>query len=681
MMRSFKSILLFILFITSTNASFAQVRGISYTLAPTAEYVFWNDKAGIDDGLLIGGKLGFGFGEFFELRGTYMQGSGLESNFENFGLTNYDADQFTTAEVNLRRYGGEVKANFSRGKLLPYITAGTGIQELHRSKAEETKQIYLSAGAGITLGIGDRFVLNLEARNTAYRYNTGRYLLTDANKANFGVSNFGFQREELNNWSGAASLQIYLGGRKPGELSELDKAYFDTFNGGAGGLNLGIEAIAGKINFADNLPYRDATMAGASAGFDIGPYVGIRGFYWKALEDGELTKFDDLAMYGGEVRMQLNSTGGLVPFLLIGGGQIDVGSEYESKPTNPTDTITTFLNNSEDKGFAMGGVGLLIPVGRNFKIFGSGRAILTSSAPINDLDAPEEIHNSWFWSAGIKLNFGKKKRDANAIYNQNISSAVEARQMENDAKADALRLDYENKILELENKVLEAYAENNIEKANILKQQKAEAEMIVEEIDKRNDKSTPQTNTNTDRTAMPNENTMQIGGQSIAIIPSNSVIQMSPAEFENLIEEILESTDPRLYSMGIPDQSYSNVYPGSYPSQDNQALMVRIKELEDKLNNTTKDESEMIKATEMEEEVAADLTKKEENSLIKMMYKLEEKLDTNNEEIQKMNARIVDLEKGKTNKKMKSKEEDSVEPIRLFKKKNKKKKEKKKEKE
>ena len=670
MMNSFKGLLLVILCIFCASNSFAQVRGISYTLAPTGEYVFWNDKAGLDDGLLIGGKLGFGFGEFFELRGTYMQGSALKSNFDNFGIENFDAEQFNSEEVNLIRYGGEIKANFSRGKLLPYITAGTGVQELHRTDADPTKQIYLSAGAGITLGIGDRFVLNLEGRNTAYRYNTGKYLLSPTNKTNLGLADFDFQMEDLSNWSGAASLQIYLGGRKPGELSELDKAYFDTFNGGSGGLNLGIEAIAGKINFHENLPYRDAWMAGGSAGFDLGPYVGVRGFYWKALEDGELTKFDDLAMYGGEVRMQLNSGGGMVPFLMIGGGKMDVGSNYESKIINPTDTTALFLSDADDTGFAMGGVGLLIPLGRNFKIFGSGRAILTSSAPIDNLDAPEEIHNSWFWSAGFKLNFGKKKRDANAIYNQNISSAVDARQKENDAKAEALTLEYENKILELENKVLEAYAENDLEKAAVLKQEKAEAEMIVDEIENRNEEA-PKTANTTNPNYTPQSQGMQIGGQNIAIRPSNSVIQMSPAEFENLIEEILESTDPRLYSMSFPEENYAS----TMPSQTNQALLMRIKELEDKLNNESS-ESETIAAPKLtEEDTAADLSKKEEKSLIKMMYKLEEKLDTNNEEIKKMNERIVDLEKGKTSKKMRKNEveQETVEPIKLFKRKKKKK--------
>ena len=66
--------------------SFAQVRGISYTLAPAGEYVWWNDKAGLEDNFLVGGKLGLGFGEFFELRGSYMQSNNLKTNFSKFGL-------------------------------------------------------------------------------------------------------------------------------------------------------------------------------------------------------------------------------------------------------------------------------------------------------------------------------------------------------------------------------------------------------------------------------------------------------------------------------------------------------------------------------------------------------------------------------------------------------------------
>jgi len=42
----------------------AQVQGISYTLSPSGEYVFWSKEAGLSDNFLVGGQLGFGFGQF-----------------------------------------------------------------------------------------------------------------------------------------------------------------------------------------------------------------------------------------------------------------------------------------------------------------------------------------------------------------------------------------------------------------------------------------------------------------------------------------------------------------------------------------------------------------------------------------------------------------------------------------
>ena len=41
----------------------AQVKDISVTFSPIGEYSFWDNKAGLEDGFLVGGKIGFGFGE------------------------------------------------------------------------------------------------------------------------------------------------------------------------------------------------------------------------------------------------------------------------------------------------------------------------------------------------------------------------------------------------------------------------------------------------------------------------------------------------------------------------------------------------------------------------------------------------------------------------------------------
>ena len=43
----------------------AQVSGISYTLSPTVENVWWDDQAGIEDGLDVWWKIWFGLWRIF----------------------------------------------------------------------------------------------------------------------------------------------------------------------------------------------------------------------------------------------------------------------------------------------------------------------------------------------------------------------------------------------------------------------------------------------------------------------------------------------------------------------------------------------------------------------------------------------------------------------------------------
>jgi len=675
-----KRLLILLLAVLSGSISYGQVAGISYTLAPSAEYVWWNNKAGLENSSLVGGKLGLGFGEFFELRGSYMQSLNLKNDFSGFDIPGYDADAFKASDVTLTRYGGEIKANLSRGKLLPFILLGTGVQSLELDGSDiKNEQIYLTAGAGITLGIADRFTLVLEARNNAYRFNSGFNLLSAQDKTDLNVTDNFFQRETLDNWSAGAALQFYLGGRKPGTMSELDKAYFDSFNGGLSGLNLGLEVVAGQMNFHKELSYRDTRILGASAGFDFGPYVGLRGFYWQGVENSWTTR-DDLAMWGGEMRMKLNTAGGLVPFIMLGGGMIDTKSDYEGREFIGSDSITVTATNIDDTPFAMGGAGLLIPISKNFKIFGSARAIITSQAPIDDLSAPEEVYTSWFYSAGVRLNFGKKRKSPEAIMNQQITDALDVQKAENDARAKKLKLDYEQKIIKLEQDLITAYENNDLEKAKLIKSKKAEAEKVVVELKKVDepiytDETTALTPTGTPNAPAPvNGSTPSLNNVTFA--PSNSEIRMSPAEFENLIEEILEGVESASYPTQMyPDyppqpqygqqygQQYRQQYPPPAPQPQATDKAARIQQLERELQ-TLKDEegADMEKMTEeMKEEGTSDVDSK----VMEKLYQLEEKLEANSKQMEVINKRL-NITEGV------EEEEKEVKRWRLFKKKKKK---------
>ena len=117
-----KIILVITFFLLITLKFSAQVKDISFTFSPSAEYTWWDNQAGFKDGALVGGKLGFGFGEYLELRGVYLQSLDLKTDFSDFGLTNFNESLFTSQDVKLTRWGGEFKANIGTKRYHNRIT-------------------------------------------------------------------------------------------------------------------------------------------------------------------------------------------------------------------------------------------------------------------------------------------------------------------------------------------------------------------------------------------------------------------------------------------------------------------------------------------------------------------------------------------------------------------------------
>ena len=341
---------------------------------------------------------------------------------------------------------------------------------------EATKQIYAQVGAGVKFSLGDRSTLMVEARNTRYNYNTVRNLLTDEDRADLGVVEDDIEVKEMRNWSLAASIQFYLGGRRPGTLSDLDKAYFRTFTDGLQGVRTPFEPTVSRMNFHEDLGFRNTWMLGASLGFDFNPYVGLRGFYMQGVEDGPVsTDFDPLSIYGGELRLNLNAAGsGLTPYLIAGGGNIRAGDDYVGR-----DSMMV-----ENQAFAMGGVGVSLPFSNRLKVFGNVRALLTSNTAIEDLQQTDDIQESWMTSFGVNLTLGKKAKSGNAFQLDMMEASRAEQRIANEMEQKALKEKYEAQILELEGKLNEAYAQKDIEEAAAIMKEKEFAEQVVEEIEK-----------------------------------------------------------------------------------------------------------------------------------------------------------------------------------------------------
>lgn len=597
----------------------AQVSGLSYTLSPAAEYVWWNDRAGIENNYLVGGKLGFGFGEYLELRATYMRSLDLQTDFSNFGIENFADDLFESRDAEIVRIGGELKANLSRGNLLPFVTIGTGVQSIELDGDEafmKNEQIFVNAGAGITLSIADRYNLLVQARNTQYRFNSIQNLLTPDDRTKLGIAEGTFGQEDLGNWSVEASLQFYLGGRRPGELSELDKAYFQSLNSGFRGLQGTIEPVVGNIDFNDMLPFRDTWLAGGSAGLNFGPFVELRGFYLQAMEDGDFgTSFDPLAVYGGELRMKLNAGGGLLPYLIVGGGNIDVQEDEYVARTIVMDGGQDSLLVAEDKGFVMGGLGLLLPISRNVNVFGSARALVTSAAEIDDIQQPDELNTSWMYNAGFRFTFGKRAQDPTRIVDNRMSDALAAQQSANDIEAENLKTRYEVRLIELERQLNDAYAEQDAVKAASIQREKAQAEEVIAELNRR---------------AANNGNSFNLNN-----IGSGGVVQMSPAEFENIIDEILDG-------MGAQGSRIAPQVQQQLSGTDKMEAILRQQETDRKMEEIEKQlfqigERQKSQDKEIRRQLNDDLNEFSRR-MMNEMQRLNQKMDNTQQDIRRMNS-------------------------------------------
>lgn len=491
----------------------AQMKDVTVTIQPTATYNWFDTNTAIEDGIMWGGRLGFGFGEALELRGIYEKSVDLKNTVGDIDAFSQEfVDNFNSRDVDIRRIGGEFKANIpTRGTFVPYLTLGAGVQTLKvdttavgMTKNElKSEQIYANVGLGTQIRLGDRLFLNLEAKNTIFNMNPSNILYQsgqDQSEVEEWIGDDNDQR--MYNWSVLAGLQFYLGGRKPGEFSALDRAYYNKFSGGQSGFKLILEPSLAYVNFDNKTNLADTYFLGGKVGVDLNQYVGLRGYYYQSTQDEKIsTDWEDMAMYGGDFIAKLNVSRGLVPYITIGGGYLNVYDSYIGKDT---------ISGGNSGYFAKGGLGLNVPLGRNVEIFGDANLMYTSERATEDLENsinPDELRQHTMFNVGVRFQLGKRADDTDDILRQKIDDRV----------AERTQI-YQDSINALEAELAKAYEENDTEKA-------------VEIIEKKKDLEEKQAGEET-------------GARSIeerSVQPS--YIKMTPKELEELIEKVIRGVD------------------------------------------------------------------------------------------------------------------------------------------
>ena len=467
--------------ILGTNVS-AQVKDISFAIAPTAEYVWWNKKSAIENGFMAGGYVGFGFGRNLELLGSYSQSLGFKSTIDGFSAPDNIKNAFVSTDVDVRRWGGELKGNIPMAySFQPYVTLGSGIQTI---KANEVGQdaVYFTFGLGAKFNLARRLTLNVQAKGSRFNLDASNILHKTSEPRtstyNQWITN-NVSDKNMFNWSVGAGLQLYLGGRNPNELTELDHSYTNLKS-----FKFVLAPSLGYINFDNDNNFRNAYLAGASLGFDFTEYIGIRGFYYQAMNDEKISSsFDKLSLYGADFSARLNVSNGVVPYITVGGGYLKAGNGYQGK-------VATVEN--ESGIFAKGGVGLAIPLGKHLELFGAANMLYTTNNEnaTNALKSPDKLQTNILYNAGIRIKFAKENEKytyqdlVSQLHTPETNNVTEQTKVQTTTKVAPVSqkqkdIDYYNtQIATVEKQIQNAYRQNDINNASLLLKEKKKWEEL-----------------------------------------------------------------------------------------------------------------------------------------------------------------------------------------------------------
>lgn len=527
-----KKIIFFSLLLITSLQIKAQVNNISFNFSPTVGYTWWDNQLFIKNGPMVGGVVGIGLGRNLELRGIYEQSVDLKSTLSSLDVPMDIVDKFNSREVDVTRWGGEFKAYIpTKGLLDPYLTLGSGVQKLKYDDLKQ-EQIYLSAGLGTRFYLGERIALNLEGKLHAFNLDAANILRVnnpEGDDFNDWIDN-NISNERMLNWSLNVGVQFYLGDKNPNSYTALERALASQNSNGLKGLRFVFEPGGAFINFDNASNMRNTYLLGGALGVDFNDYVGLRAFYYRSTEDEKISfDFDKMAMYGADFIAKLNVSSGIVPYVTIGGGYMNVYETYVGE-------ISLLPSNSGY--FAKGGVGLTIPVSRYVEIFGAANLLLTTDKkdPV-DVESTEDLKKHTMFNAGLKFNLGKSAKTSRAL-NTYIDQRMSDKTMM-----------YEQRIAELKKELDNAYEINDIEKAAqiINEKQRLETEIIASINEPQVFATTPIVPT----ALSTSDSTV---AYSTTRSESETMIRLTPAELESMIDRVVQGVGAPVLRKETPEE-------------------------------------------------------------------------------------------------------------------------------
>ncbi len=364
----------------AVSAAPADAQGVGYKLIPTIEYIRWDDALGLEDTYFYGGKVGLTFGELVSLQPFYLFRTGVEGDSEKLADDSPLA-RAATREMDIRHFGADLNINLSRGDVVPFVRAGGGILRFEPDGLERADQITLKAGGGLRFGFGN-LQAELFAEDLAFRINRFR-LYAPSGGAPPGADPEA--DEERHNLVAGAGITIPLGSH-----SDVSEA------GGLQGAAVPLEPFVGRLDYDDEVGLDEQNVVGVRTGLDFNAYFGLRGYYWRGIND-DFDDTDEVQSYGGEAQFNLNTGPGFSPYLVGGAGRIDYTSDFRDPMGVGRDDRTALI---------LGG-GMSIGLSERARINVAVRDyIFDQNAEFEDVSNTDDLLHNWFYSAGVTFSLG-----------------------------------------------------------------------------------------------------------------------------------------------------------------------------------------------------------------------------------------------------------------------------------
>ena len=374
-------------------------QGIRYHLRPAATWTQWDGALGLKHGRFLGGMAGIGFGRYVDLTGFYLRSDNRWTNLSTIPFAAEEEKPLTDQSVDIASYGSELSIGLASGSLVPLLMGGGGILRFRPAAGEEIQRIHLKYGLGFRTLLTDALEAEVMLERSRYHLDP----LDRAVPVSEGDSAFS---EDLDadalrrNLAVRVGLGLRLGEVDYNQVRDLDRT----------GSRLSFEPFGGLQTFDAGLGINHQSIAGFRAGFDLGPFLGLRGFWWRGVNDA-FDAWEGVEGYGGEAQFNLSSDAEVSPHLLVGGGKMVFAPDFgEGGADVPADRKALVLGGGLDA--RLGPRLRLSATALDYIVTGPG----FGDAPpdLQDVQDPRQLAHNWQMSVGLEILVGGDIRSSRA---------------------------------------------------------------------------------------------------------------------------------------------------------------------------------------------------------------------------------------------------------------------------